>query len=466
MRPQNEIARQRLESELRRSPRMSASDLARQLGVSVPTVLRILREREDRIVRFGTTKNARYASRRALRGVARPIPVYLIDPAGKGHHVNTLELIEPDGSYMNLAVMAWPTDPTGGGWWDGLPYPLRDMRPQGFLGRNFARRIYQESAISPDPDEWSDDDIAYVLTRYGSDTSGNLVIGDQAYASWLTQVSRPSPPLSPAGLYEHYTQFADDITSRLGTGSSAAGEFPKFTASRELANSSTPHVIVKFSGADSSTSVRRWSDLLTCESLALRALTETTSLPAAPARLLMKENGRTFLEVERFDRYGLFGRSELLSLANLNEALVGKSTSSWPELMADLGRLGLTTPELEADVQLIWWYGRLIANTDMHQGNLSFRLSRQGNAKQPLLRLAPVYDMLPMLYAPLSGGEVPTREFEVPLPLPRDREVWQAACRAALHFWELASGDAGITREFRTQCSTSKNRLEELAARV
>jgi hypothetical protein len=40
-------------------------------------------------------------------------------------------------------------------------------------------------------------------------------------------------------------------------------------------------------------------------------------------------------------------------------------------------------------------FGRLIGNSDMHQGNLGFHLADQGP-----LPLAPVYDMLPMSLAP------------------------------------------------------------------
>lgn len=465
MRPQNEIARERLETELRKAPPVAAGNLARQLNVSLPTILRILREREERIIRLGSTKNARYALRRPLRGITKPIPVYRIDTKGKGHHCGALELVDPQGSRMDLRRMGWPADMSRrDGWWDGLPYPLHDMRPQGFLGRNFARSIHQENAISVDPREWSDDDIVHVLTRYGSDTSGNLIVGDQAYSSWLRAVANPQPPLPHAALHERYTELADLVTNQASTGSSTAGEFPKFTASRALPDAATPHVIVKFSGADESSTVRRWSDLLVCESLALQSLGEKTDLDVAHTRVLKKRTGRTFLEVERFDRHGPFGRSELLSLDNLNAALIGKSTSSWPELVSALGRLGLADAALQEHVRLAWWYGRLIANTDMHLGNLSFRLGAAG--KEPALRIAPLYDMLPMQYAPLPGGEVPVREFDPPLPLPLERETWHAACGAAMLFWNAASADPRISEPFRAQCQRNRTRLEELRERV
>lgn len=464
MRPQNTIARQQLEIALRKNPPVLASELSKQLKVSVPTILRILNERKQTVFRIGTTKNARYALRRPLRGSVKTIPIYKVDPNGRGHHFGALELAEPQGSFMDLRAMRWPTD--NDGWWDGLPYPLHDLRPQGFLGRNFARKIYQENSISSNPDDWSDDDIVYVLTRYCSDNSGNLIVGDQAYESWLRNVANPYSLLPAATLYERYTELADAVTSQIGTGSNAAGEFPKFTAERDLPNARTPHVIVKFSGTDNSTAVRRWSDLLICESLALEALRDQTQLRVAATRVFKEQNGRTFLEVERFDRHGMLGRSELISLSNLNGALIGKGTSSWPDLASELGRLQFTTPKLEAEVSLLWWYGRLIANSDMHQGNLSFHLDSAEEGGHPKLGLAPAYDMLPMLYAPLSGGEVPNRDFDPPLPLPQERDVWHAACKAAIHFWDSASNHSMIGESFRAQCAQNGAKLEVLSHKI
>ena len=94
----------------------------------------------------------------------------------------------------------------------------------------------------------------------------------------------------------------------------------------------------------------------------------------------------------------------------------------------------------------LWWNGRLIENTDMHLGNRSFRVGLP-------LRLAPTYDMLPMMYAPLPGGEVPAREFVPALPLPTQRMTWLAACAAAIEFWtvvqQLGVAPAGLRRGIR-----------------
>jgi len=82
----------------------------------------------------------------------------------------------------------------------------------------------------------------------------------------------------------------------------------------------------------------------------------------------------------------------------------------------------------------------------MHDGNLSFVPGAPG------LRLAPVYDMLPMLYAPQRGVELPQRQFAARLPLPPERELWHQAARAAIEFWGRAGDDARISDKFRQIC--------------
>jgi len=83
----------------------------------------------------------------------------------------------------------------------------------------------------------------------------------------------------------------------------------------------------------------------------------------------------------------------------------------------------------------------------MHDGNLSYRPHRI--ASRASFALAPVYDMLPMQYAPVRGGELPPVEFQPPLPLPRERRAWARAARAAVQFWDGAAQDMRVSKEFR-----------------
>ena len=96
----------------------------------------------------------------------------------------------------------------------------------------------------------------------------------------------------------------------------------------------------------------------------------------------------------------------------------------------------------------------------MHAGNLSFR------PDATRWTLAPVYDMLPMMYAPLAGGEIPPRPFNPPVPLPAQQTVWLEACRAAIAFWRRAGGDERISPPFRAVAIGNAEALDKLAALI
>jgi len=84
----------------------------------------------------------------------------------------------------------------------------------------------------------------------------------------------------------------------------------------------------------------------------------------------------------------------------------------WTAAAQALAANGWIDADTRAKIERLWHFGKLIANSDMHEGNLSFR---------PGLAIAPVYYMLPMLYASERGVELPTREF-TPVPsIPAER---------------------------------------------
>lgn len=450
-----------LPTVLARHAPAAAGTLAAAMGVSVPTLHRWLQTLPaGQLVSAGKARRARYALRRPLRGTAADVPVYAVDAHGQAHLLAPLALLHPQGSWMDVGGSDWPVpEESRDGWWPGLPYPLYDMRPQGYMGRLFARAEHGALGVSPDPREWSDDDVLHVLSQRGDDASGNLIVGDAAFARWQGLRLSPPPALPSDETAEAYAALAGQAVTTGVPGSSAAGEFPKFTARRALpagSASATPHVLVKFSGADGSPAVRRWADLLVCEHLALEQVAAIPGLQAARSRIL-QHGGRTFLEVERFDRHGEAGRSALLTLETANAALLGDPSRDWTHLANRFARAGLLA---ESDVQAIavlWWFGRLIGNTDMHAGNLSFR------PVDGRLAVAPAYDMLPMLHAPLASGEVAPRTFEPPLPLPPQRDAWQQACAAALRLWAAAAAEPRISEFFRTLCAGHAQALEAAA---
>lgn len=433
---------------LRAHPRASGAELCRQLGgINRSTLMRLADQLGAAVVRRGGSRRTRYALRRALRGSDASLPLYRIDAQGDGHLTAWLDLTAPAGCALAFVEpFAWPINDDDGmrdGWFESLPYPVLDMRFQGFMGRNFAHRHWRLLGVAEALDGWSDDDVAHVLATLGHDQPGDLILGEAAYRLHLESRQRQAADLIAADrLAQDYPALAEQALAQGEAGSSAGGEFPKLAVQRSKGGQPVA-VIVKFSGADDSPAVRRWADLLVCEHLALETLTHELGIAAAHSEI-RRHAGRTFLEVERFDRQGAHGRVPVCTLSSLNAALLGKAGATWPQLAAVLHRQGWLDAAAVRQVELLWWFGRLIANADMHEGNLAFH---------PGLRLAPAYDMLPMLYAPQRSGEVPPRTYAPTSPLPQEKAAWRQAAEAARRYWQRCADDARISAEFRAICA-------------
>jgi hypothetical protein len=439
---------------LRTRGRMPARELLALLGVSRPTMMRAVRDLGREVLSRGSARATSYAARRALRGMTDSLTLYRVDESGHGTCVGVLDPIYPEGCVLALeesASLDWPLDrDMTQGWFGSLPYLLDDMRPQGFLGRNFARRNAALLQVPENPTEWRQDDILYALSIMGSDTPGNFILGKAAYQRFLDENDDDECFIADDdALLDQYLQLAREALE-LGRGaSSVAGEFPKFAA-RSRVDGKATHVLVKFSGDDDSPGTRRWSDLLICEHLALETLASELGLATATSRIL-QAGGRTFYETVRFDRHGARGRSGVCTWSAMNAALYGM-TGNWLKAAESLHADGLLHLHDAQAIRLIWHFGRLIANSDMHDGNLAFRAGAT-----PVL--APVYDMLPMQYAPGRGVELPPVQYQPTRPLPEQEDDWRAAAGAALAFWRRAIDDDRISADFRRICADNADAL-------
>lgn len=445
---------------LRANPRAGSAVLCRLLGgINRSTLARALQGLGDKVVSCGGSRRIRHALRRALRGSEIGLPLYRIDAAGEGHELGHLDLTYPAGSALRLSArFPWPLDADmADGWFEGLPYPLADMRPQGFIGRNFARHHALDLGVADNPDHWSEDDILHVLSLWGHDQPGDLILGEAAYRRFLDSRRQGTADfLGDEGIADAYPALAAAALAHGVAASSAAGEFPKFTVGRRW-DDQPGHAIVKFSGADGSAAVRRWSDLLVCEHLALEALRELLGVAAAQSTI-HRFAGRSFLEVRRFDRHGACGRSPVCTLGSIDAALLGQGPTAWPRAALALQQAGWLGAADVEKVALLWWFGKLIANSDMHEGNLAFFPDRDAVRGAGLV-LAPAYDMLPMHYAPLRGGELPERAFVPDLPLPAEAAQWRTAADAAARYWHRCAGDARIGADFRRICAGNADLL-------
>jgi hypothetical protein len=210
---------------------------------------------------------------------------------------------------------------------------------------------------------------------------------------------------------------------------------------------------VKFSGEDGSAAAWRWRDLLLCESLALETV-RAQGFPAATARPL-SIGGRQFLEVERFDRLGVRGRRALLSLGAIDNEYFGH-LDTWTLAARRLLAARLIDAEDARRMRWLDTFGQLIGNSDRHFWNLSFFVEDEGR-----FRLAPVYDMLPMLFAPVEG-ELIERRFEPTPPTADTLDVWSQAARCAVAYWARLVEWTELSAEFRERCLGCKSAVEAL----
>ena len=133
--------------------------------------------------------------------------------------------------------------------------------------------------------------------------------------------------------------------------------------------------------------------------LALDTLREA-GIPASKTQIF-GHGGQRFLEIERFDRIGNLGRRALFSLAALDAEFVGAGAGGWPLIARHLVIAGQIRPEAAHGANLLWAFGTLIGNSDMHSGNLSF-VAERGRP----YNIAPAYDMTPMALASRTGGGI------------------------------------------------------------
>jgi hypothetical protein len=170
----------------------------------------------------------------------------------------------------------------------------------------------------------------------------------------------------------------------------------------------------------------------------------------------IEEGDHCYLEIERFDRSGNWGRIGYSNIGTLNAELVGGSASSWSDMAEGLHRNKLISQNSLTDCLRLDAFGALISNTDRHMGNLSFFFENL-----EIGELTPVYDMLPMAYMPRNGQIFsPSPEF---MPPNANREkAWLWAFPIACEYWSALAGDKNLSAEFRNIAKTSLQTLKKL----
>ncbi|MES9851531.1 MAG: type II toxin-antitoxin system HipA family toxin YjjJ [Candidatus Thiodiazotropha sp. L084R] len=414
----------------------TSKELQAATGLSQPAVSRQIRQMGNSIVKLHGGRSPRYALTKNAFGADDNLPLYMVDPHGNNVIVAGIRPLA-NGGFFVQSYTGMPRvllGETASGLYDDLPYFLDDLRPQGFLGRQIAEEM---SKISPDfpsdPRRWNAEHIGRYLISNGDDLPGNFQFGPSAHL----RVRRRPEKVS----VEDYPDLANDVLRGNLPGSSAGGEQPKFTAYNEDCG----HVIVKFSPAEETPIAQRWRDILITEFHATNAI-HAYEFPAAETRLF-ESKGRLFLESQRFDRSGEFGRLPMISLQAVDAEFTGLGTN-WPSVIRNLANQKLIHHQHAFDALVLWDFGRLINNTDMHLGNMS--LSIEGD----VFRILPAYDMCSMGFAP-KGAELAPYSFTLPSSSERASFTLTSlkgpdiALNMAKQFWEHVTKDERISQDFR-----------------
>lgn len=417
----------------------TSTELQTRLGLSQPTVSRALAAliKQGRLLKVGAARSQQYLLPRHIEGVGSQIGIVRVDTQGR---------VSP---FANMVALS------GGRFWvneadgltqihDGLPWFLDDMRPQGFMGQTFVQN-HPELSLPVDLRHWNDDHALKAMVLAGDDLPGNLIVGEQALARYLSGVRQTAVVQDPEVDYPKLAMLAMQGAQ---PGSSAGGEQPKFSA---LINGQA--VLVKFSPSGDAPGDQRSRDLLVCEHLALRTLA-AAGLPAAESQIVIA-GGRVFLQSRRFDRTEK-GRIGMVSLLVYDAQYVGEM-DNWSATAQRMSARQLMTSQDAQHLQLLEAYGILIANTDRHYGNISFLLEDDD------WRLSPTYDMLPMFYAPVKG-ELVERDFASRKlqPTSHTLAVWPQAKQLAQQFWQSVAADARVSDVFKALAQANADVVAKL----
>ncbi len=420
---------------------LSAAELRSATGKSQASISIALTALGKRVCRMGAARSTRYALTQDFYGLAATQPLFFTSESG------VLQLFGEISHLENGSVFVRASD--GAQWLaerGKLPWFLQPLRPQGFLGREYLR-------VRPDfpsnPDLWTTEQVLYLATNHATDPPGAFSLGEST-GRVIRKFSR-----NGSTRIDEYDGAAVSFSKTLPAQSSAGGEQPKFLAEFMDEHGKYRHLIVKFSPPRGTPFGERWHALLHLEALALTTLGEH-GIPVAPS-VVTESATRTYLESQRFDRIGIEGKHHVVSIDALHDHFVVSPRRNWVHTCEALAKQGLLSADELAAVARIYAFGQFIGNTDMHFGNLSFYVD---DVLKPRIRLAPVYDMLPMMWRPtVQTGELdatPVRE--QPHAAGHDA-AYDEVRQWAVSFWRRASTLEALTSDLQESAARSAERV-------
>ncbi len=300
-----------------------------------------------------------------------------------------------------------------------VPWWLFDRLPQGFAGRIYAKMVLkQHPEFSSDLRDWSDLVVLQLLSEYPVDAIGHLLIGENDLERYRVAENCPVSLADLPRLAEQAKEFCQTLIS---------GEQPKFCCYIEQVG----HCIVKFAETE------RQADLLIAEHVALSILNDAGI--SAAQTTLFREGHYQFLIIRRFDCVGWSTRRGVVSLKALDMEFVGSRDQRWPVIARQLVEHGIVEARSLHTIERLFCFGRLIANSDMHSGNLSFF----DNGYTPFV-LTPAYDQLPMAYVASDKQ----KNFIITIDTDLSNLPWNEVLPLALCFWKTLSDQTLLSCSF------------------
>jgi hypothetical protein len=398
---------------LARGEPFTAAQLAAATGKSVSSISLAIKALGDRVHRMGAARSTSYALKKDILSLPAQQAVIWPNRPAVSSDWGWLTFLHNDWLHVRSGKAEWLTHRQ-------LPWFLTPLRPQGFLGRELARSV---PSFPANPEMWSLGQVLYSAIELIHDPSGALFLN-----RYQTKTLATPEDGSPLG--EYYDYVAKEVGAGFPVGSSAAGEQPKFVVS--FVNGR--HNIVKFTPPRNTPYGERWHALLQLEKLALDTLRKG-GIASAESQLLQTPS-RSYLQSVRFDRIALSSVRHVVAIKALHDEFIQDSQENWVKTSQALHAQKLISSQELRTIATIHAFGHYIGNTDMHFGNLSFFVD---DVIAPKISLAPVYDMLPMMWRPdphVGLTDTPVRQQPMPAGFAAEQEQ---ARQWAIEFWEQAA---------------------------
>ena len=289
---------------------------------------------------MGAARTTRYALTQDILGLPAAQAIVFTDQHGHIQTWGQLTHLQASSVFAKTQGHSFRPEPD-------LPWFLTPLRPQGFLGRQYARL---RPDFPSDPEQWSLAQILYMIVQHAHNSPGAFDLGK----SEGRLVDEVSPDVMQRLV--QYDTTAVQVSQALPVGSSAGGEQPKFLSAYQTTQG-WQHCIVKSTPPHGTPFGSRWRAMLILEHLALQTLA-AHAVPAAPTHILHSTK-RTYLESLRFDRVGIEGKQHVVAIAAIHDEFIGGAWHNWLHTSEALAKKGMITQgELQHIARPLHWQHR------------------------------------------------------------------------------------------------------------